>query len=315
MDTKVDDGVPAINSGQCSDPNLSGGELGYETASRLSCLKAQVDASSSSGVVYMDFDEDWDNGIVNNDHKIELNNPRTLSDDIVPDGMSQAYLLKSNFSLGATGKNDFLCEETLSTCSSDSDAWGGKPSKDHPRSYEKSSLHFLSEREWLDELESLYFSDMITELKSLLLQAFEASKDCFDFVLFIVKFADFDIQSGKKSLAYLTLVEFEAWLKSKTEGRGIEEVKLLGYWPTDNHKDLALDVVVSSTFLLFEPIKRTFQLDVGDNGFLAKHVRFLMHSKRRYREVSTIFNVNLPIKDILNLLLLQTCFKIKHLNL
>ena len=235
----------------------------------------------------MDFDEDWDNGIVNNDHKIELNNPRTLSDDIVPDGMSQAYLLKSNFSLGATGKNDFLYEETLSTCSSDSDAWGGKPSKDHPRGYEKSSLHFLSEREWLDELESLYFSDMITELKSLLLQAFEASKDCFDFVLFIVKFADFDIQSGKKSLAYLTLVEFEAWLKSKTEGRGIEEVKLLGYWPTDNHKDLALDVVVSSTFLLFEPIKRTFQLDEGDNGFLAKHVRFLMHSKRRYREVGT----------------------------
>ena len=93
VDTKVDDGVPAINSGQCSDPNLSGGELGYETASRLSCLKAQVDASSSSGVVYMDFDEDWDNGIVNNDHKIELNNPRTLSDDIVPDGMSQAFLL------------------------------------------------------------------------------------------------------------------------------------------------------------------------------------------------------------------------------
>ena len=287
VDTKVDDGVPAINSGQCSDPNLSGGELGYETASQLSCLKAEADPSSSSGVVYVGCDEDWDNDIVNNDHKIEFNNPRTLSDDIVPDGISQSYLLKSNLSMGATGKNDFLCEETLSTCSSDSDVWGGKPSKDHPRSYEKSSLHFLSEREWLDELESLYFSDMITELKSLLLQGFEASKDCFDFVLFIVKFADFDIQSGKKSLAYLTLVEFEAWLKSKIEGRGIEEVKLLGYWPTDKNKDLALDVVVSSTFLLFEPIKRTFQLDVGDNAFLAKHVRFLMHSKRKYREVST----------------------------
>ena len=48
---------------------------------------------------------------------------------------------------------------------------------------------------------------------------------------------------------------------------------------------------MSSTFLLFEPLKRTFQLDSGENGFLTKHVRFLMHSKRKYKEVRTKYFV------------------------
>ena len=123
----------------------------------------------------------------------------------------------------------------------------------------------------------------MVKVKSCLQRALEASQNCFDFVLYVIKHADFD--GGKKSLAYVTLVEFEAWLKSKTEGRNVQEIQQLGYWPSDNQKDLALEVVASSTFLLFEPVKRTFQLDSGDNSFLTKHVRFLMHSRRKYKEV------------------------------
>lgn len=227
-------------------------------------------------------EEDWDNDIVSHAHD---NSTGLQTTDIEPSN-SETYLSERNFYLGVTGNKDLFCEETSSTYSSDSDACVGGSSWDQQSSYSR-SLHLVSERDWLDELESLYFSDMITELKLLLPRAFEASRNCFDFVLYVVKFADFDIQAGKKSLAYLTLVEFEAWLKSKTEGRSIQEVQLLGYWPSDNHKDLALDVVVSSTFLLFEPIKRTFQLDSGENSFLTKHVRFLMYSKRKYKEVST----------------------------
>ncbi|KAL9988623.1 hypothetical protein ACROYT_G003089 [Oculina patagonica] len=231
----------------------------------------------------MILEEDWDNDIVSH---APVNGTSLQTTDTEPSN-SETYLSERNFYLGVTGNKDLFCEETSSTYSSDSDAWVGGSSWDQQSSYTR-SLHLVSERDWLDELESLYFSDMITELKLLLPRAFEASKNCFDFVLYVVKFADFDIQAGKKSLAYLTLVEFEAWLKSKTEGRTIQEIQLLGYWPSDNHKDLALDIVVSSTFLLFEPIKRTFQLDSGENGFLTKHVRFLMHSKKKYKEAATI---------------------------
>ena len=164
-------------------------------------------------------------------------------------------------------------------------------------SFTKRSFHFVSERDWLDEVESLYYSDMKTDMKQLLCRAFEASQDCFEFVLFVVKFADFDVQTGKKSIPYLTAVEFEAWLKSKTEGRSIKEIQLLGYWPSDKHKDLALEAVVTRTFLVFEPIKRTFQLDTGENSFLTKHVRFLMHSKRRYKEVSLNIEVRCTIAE------------------
>lgn len=229
-------------------------------------------------------EEDWDNDIVN--HAQDDSTRLQTNNMAIAPYNSEANLSEKIFFVGVTGNKDLLCEETSSTLSSDSEAWVGTTSQDHQTSYAR-SLHLVSERDWLDELESLYFSDMITELKLLLPRAFEASKNCFDFVLYVIKFADFDVQAGKKSLAYLTVVEFEAWLKSKTEGRGIQEAQRLGLWPSDNHKDLALEAVVSSTFLLFEPIKRTFQLDSGENGFLTKHVRFLMHSKRRYKEVRT----------------------------
>ena len=230
----------------------------------------------------MILEEDWDNDIVY--HEQDTSTSLQTIESIEPSN-NETHLSEKNFYLGVTGNKDFFYEETSSTHSSDSEAWVGGASQDHQSFYTR-SLHLVSERDWLDELESLYFSEMITELKLLLPRAFEASNNCFDFVIYVVKFADFDIQAGKKSLAYLTLVEFEAWLKSKTEGRSIQEVQLLGYWPSDNQKDLALEAVVSCTFLLFEPIKRTFQLDSGENGFLTKHVRFLMHSKRKYKEVS-----------------------------
>lgn len=239
---------------------------------------ATIQGETPSSSTYMVLEEDWDNDIVNH---VQDNSCSGLQTGYIEPSDSETYLSEKNFYLGVTGNKDLFCEETSSTYSSDSEAWAGGTSQHN----QTRSLHLVSERDWLDELESLYFSDMIAELKLLLSRAFEASKNCFDFVLYVIKFADFDIQTGKKSLAYLTLVEFEAWLKSKTEGRSIQEVKSSGYWPSDNQKDLALEVVVSSTFLLFEPIKRTFQLDSGENGFLTKHVRFLMHSKRKYKEV------------------------------
>lgn len=230
------------------------------------------------------FKEDWDNDIAYQDDVLDRNVFSNPTSGVFQQSFdSEAYSSQKKFCLDVSRRAGLLYYEASSMHSADCELWTENPSE---MKHLANSFHLLSERDWLDALESVYFTDMITELKQLLPRAFEASENCFDFVIFVVKFADFDIQSGKKSLAYLTLVEFEAWLKSKGEGRSIEERKLLGYWPTDRQKDLALEVVVSLTFLLFEPIKRTFQLDVGENGFLAKHVRFLMHSKRRYKEVS-----------------------------
>lgn len=127
----------------------------------------------------------------------------------------------------------------------------------------------------------------MVKVKSYLQRALEASRNCFDFVLYVIKHADFD--GGKKSLAYVTLVEFETWLKSKTEGRDVQEVKKLGYWPSESQKELALELVMSSNFLLFELVRRTFQLDSADISFLTKHVKFLIHTRREYKEVKTIY--------------------------
>ena len=228
--------------------------------------------------------EDWDNDIAYQDNALDTSIfSNSTSDAFQQSFDSEAYSSQKEFCIDVSRCTDLSHDEASSMRSTDSELWTEYPSE---MKHLASSFHFLSERDWLDALESVYFADMITEFKQLLPRAFEASKNCYDFVIFVVKFADFDIQIGKKSLAYLTLVEFEAWLKSKCEGRSIDERKLLGYWPTDRQRDLALEVVVSLTFLFFEPIKRTFQLDVGENSFLAKHVRFLMHSKRRYKEVS-----------------------------
>ena len=267
---------------KCLNGGVTEQKNNFEQSSRdsgtfhLTTIKTKEEPLLQPSSSFTFCEEDWDNDIVN-----PLGQDMSSLNGGMQPSVNQNKPEK-NFYIGVSGNKELFCDETSSVHSSDSEVWMGNQS----RNYQAYSLHLESERDWLDALESLYFSDMITELKVLLTRAFEASENCFDFVLYIVKFADFDIQSGKKSLAYITLVEFEAWLKSKTEGRSIDESQLLGYWPTEKQKDAALDVVVSSTFLLFEPIKRTFQLDLGDNGFLTKHVRFLMHSKRRYREVS-----------------------------
>lgn len=127
----------------------------------------------------------------------------------------------------------------------------------------------------------------MVKVKPYLQRALEASQNCFNFVLYVIKHADFD--DGKKSLAYVTFVEFEAWLKSKTKGRDVQEVKQLGYWPSENQKKLALELVMSPKFLLFEPVRMTFQLDSADISFLIKHVKFLIHTRREYKEVKTIY--------------------------
>lgn len=261
-----------VKNGDCKN-NFIDHRTIYSAAFKQALLQSTPD--------FVSCEENWDDDNSSQDSALdtELNSNAAFQQSV-----NQTYVSQENVYLNATWNRDLLNDETSSIHSVDCDAWTANPLQKHI----SRSVHLLSERDWLDALESVYFTDMITELKQLLPRAFDASKNCFDFVIFVVKFADFDIQSGKKSLAYLTLVEFEAWLKSKSEGRSIEERKLLGYWPADEQKDLALEVVVSSTYLLFEPIKRTFQLDVGDNGFLAKHVRFLMHSKRKYKEGATI---------------------------
>lgn len=51
----------------------------------------------------------------------------------------------------------------------------------------------MFERDWLDEFELFYFLDMITEFKLFFLRVFEVSKNCFDFVFYVIKFVDFDV--------------------------------------------------------------------------------------------------------------------------
>lgn len=147
----------------------------------------------------------------------------------------------------------------------------------------KRSHHCVSE--WLDILQSLCVSDMV-KAKSLLRTALDSSRNCFNFVLYVIEHADFD--GGEKSLAYVTLVEFEAWLESKTEGMDIQKVEQQGYCPSNEQRDLALELVVSSKFLLFELVRRTFKLNSADNSFLTKHVEFLI-TRREYKEVKTIY--------------------------
>ena len=171
--------------------------------------------------------EDWDNDIAYQGHVLDTNVFSNPTSGVFQQSFeSEVYSSQKEFCLDVSRRADLLYDEASSMHSADCELWTENPSE---MKHLASSFHLLSERDWLDALESVYFTDMITELKQLLPHAFEASKNCLDFVIFVVKFADFDIQSGKKSLAYLTLVEFEAWLKSKCDGRSIEERKLLGY--------------------------------------------------------------------------------------
>lgn len=189
------------------------------------------------------------------------------------------------------------CDQTVLEEDSDNDTGSNthhsrtdpniEPSQCFDANLSTRSLHLDSERKWLVELESLYVSNLLTEMTLLLQRAFKDSRNCFDFVLDVIKFADVD--AGEKSLAYMTLIEFETWLKLKTEGRDVQEIQELGYWPSNNQKDLALEVVVSSKFLLFEPVKRTFKLNSADNSFLTKHVRVLIDARGKYKEVKTIY--------------------------
>ena len=154
-----------------------------------------------------------------------------------------------------------------------------------------SHAYFVTEQDWLDEFESLFCSENLdSDLKLLIQKAFSMSKDPFSFALYIARYADFDLYktSSKKSLAYVILTEFDSWLRVRTEGKNFDEIQAQGLEPTDKHKDLALEVVVTEKLILFEPIRKVFKLDSGDNGFLDKHLRFLLHSRKKYKEVSVV---------------------------
>ncbi|XP_048579559.1 exonuclease mut-7 homolog isoform X2 [Nematostella vectensis] len=167
------------------------------------------------------------------------------------------------------------------------------------------STDISSYRDWLEELESLYFSNLIDDLKQFLHRSFSSVDDPFDFVLYMLRFSDYDIYTGKKSIAHLTLVEFESWLQDELDNRTSEELTGLIRVPTKQHKDNALELVVTTKLLLFEPVRRAFQLDTKDNSFLEEHVRFLLHSGRRYKEAA----------NIATKLSLQTCFEPKEILL
>ena len=161
---------------------------------------------------------------------------------------------------------------------------GGEPVSQysvHNRSYQD----ILSEKDCLNYLETLLYSDMKEETIEALYTGFDGANNPMSLVLYIIKFASFDYCSNKKSLAYITLTEFEKWLGLKRDGLSEIEQKDLGLVATHELKDLALEVVVTSKPMLFEPIKRIYQLDCANNGFLEKHVRFLLFSKKKYKEV------------------------------
>ena len=160
----------------------------------------------------------------------------------------------------------------------------------HSQSSNKNSVNELSydtvsERDLLRELEAFSVSELKEETVACLHRAFNSSCNPFSLVLYIVRFATFDYCSNKKSLAYVTLTEFDKWLDGKTQGLSKLEQQNLGLVPPDELKDSALEIVTTSKLMLFEPIKNIYQLDCKNNGFLEKHIRFLLHSRNKYKEV------------------------------
>ena len=143
----------------------------------------------------------------------------------------------------------------------------------------------LSDRDWLDELQYLSTADAKDDLKLMLTRSFSETKDPFDFVLFVMLYAEHDIFSGKNSLTHIMLAEFETWIAKQTEGKTEKELQVLGLMASQEQQDNAFEIVVTSKLLFFEPIRRIFKLDCSNNGFLEKHIRYLLHTGRRYKEV------------------------------
>lgn len=143
----------------------------------------------------------------------------------------------------------------------------------------------LSDRDWLEELQYLFTAGLKDDLKMMLKKSFIESKDPFNFVLFIMLYAEHDLFSGKNSLTHIMLTEFESWMEKQTEGKTERELQNLGLIASQEHQDNAFEIVVTSKLLFFEPIKRIFKLDCSNNGFLEKHVRYLLHTGKRYKEV------------------------------
>ena len=150
------------------------------------------------------------------------------------------------------------------------------------------TVYCVSERDWLNKFEILFYAEnMVSDLKALIRKAIGLSKDPFSFALYTARHAEYDLYkySNKKSLPYLIMAEFESWIQERTTGKTTEEVTALGLEPTYQHKDLALEIVVTERLFLFEPVKRIYKLDSQDNVFLDQHLRFLLHSKKKYKEV------------------------------
>ena len=75
--------------------------------------------------------------------------------------------------------------------------------------------YHLSNAEWLDRIESLYFEGNDTGLKKALSDAFESAIDPYGLVLYLISHAFFDLYSKRPSITRMTLNEFAVWLHAQ----------------------------------------------------------------------------------------------------
>lgn len=192
---------------------------------------------------------------------------------------------------GNTGKNFDDSEASSSWCEQSCDTDSSQIAEEITEHYYTEELPkrfpatSLSDRDWLDEFEYLFAAGLLDELKETLKKSFDENENPYNFILFIMTYAEHDIFSGKKSLVHIALTEFETWMENENKRMGEMGSELM--IPTREQQDSALEIVVTSKLLFFEMIKRLFKLDCGDNQFLEKHIRYLLSTGRKYKEAAT----------------------------
>ena len=109
----------------------------------------------------------------------------------------------------------------------------------------------------------------------------------YSFLLYLVENHYSNVLEGKKSLAHVSLMQFDKW---QSEGLFTEVA------PTEMEKDRALWIVTTRKLYLFDLCNKVFKLDSKGNEYLQRHIYYLLQSKKRYKEVSEmIIKLYLPI--------------------
>jgi hypothetical protein len=99
----------------------------------------------------------------------------------------------------------------------------------------------------------------------------------YSFLLYLVENHYSNVLEGKKSLAHVSLMQFDKW---QSEGLFTEVA------PTEMEKDRALWIVTTCKLYLFDLCNKVFKLDSKGNEYLQRHIYYLLQSKKRYKEVS-----------------------------